>query len=448
MWKFIPLFFLPFTVYGQDRNSKPIRRPESIQCASHESENQEWTRVWHNIDSLDQIQSVQFQTKSSIRFRWPLHWVNQTEGNSFFGLSNYMDHNPAFNALRDFNCGTRTYNTPTYNHKGTDIYLWPGWWKMMADEEVNVVAAAKGRIVYKTDGNYDRQCAFNSSNWNAVYLQHSDSLITWYGPLKKSTLTVKQVGDTVSEGEFLGKVGSSGNSTGPHLHFEVYDSGLLRDPYYGPCNNSQPSLWQEQHPYFNRDLIRSFCTNGEPEFPACPQVEILKKDSLYLVGDSVYLTNYYRDLVHNDTTTLLLFSPSGNRIDSVLIIHDLSPDPFWDAGGWLWKYGPEMFVEEGLYSFQSKYRGETMKANFTYGNLLQKNQEKWRSKFRLIPNENGFRITGDFETIDVFDCLMRRLPIECISGEGEIRFSGTRPDGLVIIRITNRGNHFFIKAIR
>jgi murein DD-endopeptidase MepM/ murein hydrolase activator NlpD len=448
MWKFILLILLPMAAHGQDRIAKSIRRPEAIQCASSETENQELTRVWHNIDSLKQIQPVQFQTKSTIRFRWPVQWVNQTEGNSFFGLSNYVDHNPAFNAVRDFNCGVRTYNTSNYNHKGTDIYLWPAWWKMMADGEVNVVAAAKGRIVYRVDGNFDRQCNFNSSNWNAVYLQHSDSLITWYGHLKKNSVTTKQVGDTVSEGEYLGKVGSSGNSTGPHLHFEVYDSGILRDPYNGPCNNSQPSLWQEQHPYFNRDLIRSFCTNGEPVFPPCPQVENLKKDSIYLSGDSVYLTNYYRDLVHNDTTTLLLFSPSGNRIDSVQTIHDLSPDPFWDAGGWLWKYGPEVFVEEGAYSFHSRYRGETMKAAFLYGNPSTRSKQKSFTKIRLAQDNNGIRIMGNFDKMEVFDSQKRPLSFQMVEETSRTRIIEHWAKGLVIFRIYTGDQILHFKVLK
>lgn len=433
---------------GQDRIAKAIRRPEAIQCASSETEYQELTRVWHNIDSLKQIEPFQFQTKSTIRFRWPVQWVNQTEGNSFFGLSNYVDHNPAFNAVRDFNCGTRTYNTSNYNHKGTDIYLWPAWWKMMADEEVNVVAAAKGRIVYKMDGNFDRQCNFNSSNWNAVYLQHADSLITWYGHLKKNSVTLKQVGDTVSEGEYLGKVGSSGNSTGPHVHFEVYDSGILRDPYNGPCNNGQPSLWQEQHPYFNRDLIRSFCTNGEPVFPPCPQVENLKKDSVYLVGDSVYLTNYYRDLVHNDTTTLLLFSPSGNRIDSVQTLHDLSPDPFWDAGGWLWKYGPEVFLEEGAYSFHSRYRGETMKTAFLYGNPSTRSKQKSSHKIRLAQDNYGIRIMGNFEKMEVFDCHKRPLSFQMVQETSGTRIMEQWAEGLVIFRIYSGDQILHFKVLK
>ena len=37
-------------------------------------------------------------------------------------------------------------------------------------------------------------------------------------------MTSKSIGQTVTKGEFLGKVASSGKSTGPHLHLEVHDS--------------------------------------------------------------------------------------------------------------------------------------------------------------------------------------------------------------------------------
>ena len=57
--------------------------------------------------------------------------------------------------LLDYNCGTKTYDMPTgYNHRGTDISLWPFSWNQFYAEQAEVVAAATGEIVLKQDGNY------------------------------------------------------------------------------------------------------------------------------------------------------------------------------------------------------------------------------------------------------------------------------------------------------
>lgn len=62
---------------------------------------------------------------------------------------------------------------------------------------------------------------------NCVIVQHDNNLSTLYG--HQSRILVKN-GDTLMQGQVLGEVGSTGMSTGPHLHFEVRQNGTPVDP--------------------------------------------------------------------------------------------------------------------------------------------------------------------------------------------------------------------------
>ncbi|WP_158829624.1 M23 family metallopeptidase [Mucilaginibacter lacusdianchii] len=62
---------------------------------------------------------------------------------------------------------------------------------------------------------------------NCVRIRHINGIETWYGHL--SRITVRE-GQKVSVGEMVGKVGSTGRSTGPHLHYEVRRDGKPVNP--------------------------------------------------------------------------------------------------------------------------------------------------------------------------------------------------------------------------
>lgn len=94
-------------------------------------------------------------------------------------------------------------------HEGIDIG---------AAEGTPVGAAGAGKVT--TAGWY-------GGYGNAVIIDHGNGLETLYGHLS-SIMT--SVGAMVSAGQTIGLVGSTGNSTGPHLHFGVYQDGVAVDP--------------------------------------------------------------------------------------------------------------------------------------------------------------------------------------------------------------------------
>ncbi|MVN92480.1 M23 family metallopeptidase [Mucilaginibacter aquatilis] len=62
---------------------------------------------------------------------------------------------------------------------------------------------------------------------NCVKIRHTDNIETWYGHL--SRINVRE-GQRVNVGQLIGKVGSTGRSTGPHLHYEVRRNGKAVNP--------------------------------------------------------------------------------------------------------------------------------------------------------------------------------------------------------------------------
>lgn len=102
------------------------------------------------------------------------------------------------------------YTGKSTMHTGLDIANQPG---------LPVVATAKGVVVSSgvTSEGYGR----------TVVIDHGFGIKTRFAHLSDATV---RVGDRVDRGDQIGKIGNSGRSTGPHLHYEVEVNGVCEDP--------------------------------------------------------------------------------------------------------------------------------------------------------------------------------------------------------------------------
>ena len=101
-------------------------------------------------------------------------------------------------------------------HNGIDLVKYGG-----GAHGTPVIASKSGRVEVVQRS--------NSGYGNMVLINHGDGYKTRYAHMVKGSITVS-VGDYVEAGQTIGKVGSTGNSTGPHLHFEVIVNGETRNP--------------------------------------------------------------------------------------------------------------------------------------------------------------------------------------------------------------------------
>ncbi|MGE3509860.1 MAG: M23 family metallopeptidase [Vicinamibacterales bacterium] len=89
------------------------------------------------------------------------------------------------------------------------------------------ISAEKGHPVYATANGSVQSASYAGDYGNLIVLTHDFGLTTRYGHLSKFNV---KPGDTVTRGDVIGFVGSTGRSTGSHLHYEVLANGKLVNP--------------------------------------------------------------------------------------------------------------------------------------------------------------------------------------------------------------------------
>lgn len=324
-----------------------------------------------NIKKLGLVYKTQKEGMITL-LNWPLKLANGIDDCSYYVISANVDQDFASGTFKDYNCGTNTYD----GHKGTDIATFPFGIYKIDHDQVQVIAAAAGIIISKTDGNFDKNCGTNNLTANSIAIQHADGSTTLYLHMKKNSLTAKGVGSTVAVGEFLGIVGSSGNSSGPHLHFEVWSgstSSTYVDPFSGTCNllNSS-SYWVTQKPYTEPSVIKTSVNTTDIVVPGCPTTETPNESNCYTIpfqgpGLPAGYAKFYiflRNETPGKVANMSILNPDGSTYLSWVYNSNSS----YNASYRNWsKVLPTV---GGTYTFRASYNGLTCEKQFDIVNAV------------------------------------------------------------------------------
>ena len=136
---------------------------------------------------------------------------------------------------------------------------------------VNIIAVKDGEVVYPTE-DYQTQYKDHSGNeygngdggglGNYVVIKHSDGTYSYYGHMAQNSITVR-AGKYVRQGQVIGKMGHTGSSTAPHLHFAVRVGGTGRENCVDPLDYIDPENPRPQGSNSNFSLYNTVLTKAE-----------------------------------------------------------------------------------------------------------------------------------------------------------------------------------------
>ena len=179
-----------------------------------------------NFDFLDSLKYSEIVSYSSAKLRSLYSEVEQNKSilSSFDTLfvnskQEFLDKIPSIIPIKDFtliqtgsSIGDKInpFYKSVYEHKGLDI---------LSAEGVEVIAAADGKVVDVSKS--------QKGGGNRISLEHDGGYITNYCHLQ---IMLVRKGGTVKKGDVIARVGNTGNSFAPHLHYEVIFNDKVMNP--------------------------------------------------------------------------------------------------------------------------------------------------------------------------------------------------------------------------
>ncbi|MBE3637549.1 M23 family metallopeptidase [Mangrovicoccus algicola] len=201
-----------------------------------------------------------------------MEWPVDCEPGRDCHVQNYVDRDPG-PGIRDVACGPLSYD----GHAGTDIRV--ATEAALAADPPAILAAAEGRVTALRDEMPDalmgtpgapaaaqlarRECG------NGVVLDHGGGWQTRYCHMERGSIAVAP-GQVVEAGTPLGRMGRSGATEFPHLHFSLSRDGTAVDPFAGDpeaaCGDTRSSLWADPPAYRPGGFLDSGISDRVPDY--------------------------------------------------------------------------------------------------------------------------------------------------------------------------------------
>lgn len=305
-----------------------------------------------------------------------------------FIIVNYVDWGVSNDSL-DYECNSKTYN----GHQGTDFLIRSF---AVMDSGVAILAAASGTVIYTKDDLFDREKYSDVTKefGNYIAINHSNGYQTYYAHIRKGSSLVK-AGDFVNAGDTLALVGSSGNSTDPHLHFEVwYDSAFVVDPFEGSCGNLT-TLWLNPIDYDTSFSIwKSSLINFKPNLDTLREEPISKDIFNFSKDEAITYWNISYGIRNNDILKIRWIRPNGQEWFS----YDYKADKdYWYFYYWSLIDVPSL-PDEGRWTVELLLNNQKIdEKNFRINPISSTHYHISNDNIKIYPNPVVDKFTINFE---------------------------------------------------
>lgn len=164
----------------------------------------------------NEVGKIDYKNAVNDKYWWPIGSKETTEVDGKL----FATGDPEDTVITSWFGSTGDVSSHANGHGAIDIANYGG-----AQGVVNIIAAKDGVVLNPTEGDPTNCPAGGLGNGcgggygNYVVIQHSDGNYTLYGHMYENSITVK-AGESVKQGQVIGKMGTSGDSSGTHLHFE------------------------------------------------------------------------------------------------------------------------------------------------------------------------------------------------------------------------------------